>query len=753
MADGKENLFNQAAAGGDSSGNNGLRPEKFDSAYTTKLISFFNARHFVTFGSTTGPVHGHTWQFHIDIRVPKDQAEQVAFHRVMELIKSVLAPYEDKLLNRFFPFNQIQPTTENIAMFFFNRIEDVLRENDLHLGCLTVWETPTRGVEVVSRCQAFDELVEDGGKAEAGEAELIVGTVIEPALEEAAAAALLEAAAREETVGEAAAGEKQEAVREKPDRPASRAAHPGYSLSQYAVGFCMILLAAVLAYYRVLLPPFEQHYPWGSDTWGHLFKAEFLYNEILKGNYYPQFTEYWYNGSQPFRYWAPLPYYLLALLRTFSSDIFIAGNYYVFLCALLGGLSWLFFARRMGIWPAVLAGLVWLVWQDNVRVTFSEGNLPRVLATALLPLLFILCLRVLENRRAWGSMVGLAALVHLAVLCHAMIGAIYCLCLALFTLLFWIFRGCQLRDCWRGVFVILSGVATSAWWLLPSLTGGITQIDAQAVKEAIQFVPALVSLNPLHRFANCEAFYWGIGLIAALGVTGLTWKSKPPWAKALAVCGLILVLVTFPTFRVLYVTLPYTHLMWPLRFSSFAALALLASAFAFNPPEMRQRQLRSAFAVGVLILALFAAIFADSWASLNLLAFTGTKSFGVVQSGEYLKEYPGWRVATIDLSRLGSAPSYIFSETMGMEQVFGWAWQGAVTSNNIMLLNTGLEMQRYPFLFRSCVNLGATELVVKDDVVNDREDFAAAAALAGYRPRVRFSGISIWHGYDRPYLV
>ena len=75
-------------------------------------------------------------------------------------------------------------------------------------------------------------------------------------------------------------------------------------------------------------------------------------------------------------------------------------------------------------------------------------------------------------------------------------------------------------------------------------------------------------------------------------------------------------------------------------------------------------------------------------------------------------------MATIDLSQLGSAPSFTFSEMAGLEQVFGWAWQGAVTSRNIMLLNTGLSNSTTRSYFALC-RYGATDLVVKEDVITD----------------------------------
>ncbi|MCL6610870.1 MAG: 6-carboxytetrahydropterin synthase [Peptococcaceae bacterium] len=714
----------------------------YSSIYTIKLVSFINARHFVSFGNKPGPIHAHSWQIQIEVRVPAESTELVAFAKIFEAVKSVLEPFEDVILNYVHPFNKIQPTTENIALYLFNRLEDALQPMGLSLGKIVAWETPTRGIMVESRYPGIDALIEKGGH----------GEEVFPPVKEVAAA---EDSQKDqyEFDGEPVSGRGEAPARTLPEKEAGAAGPRGYSFSRYAVSFAVIAVIAFISYYSVMFPPAERHYPWGSDAWGHLFKAEYLYNEILKGNYYPQFTEYWYNGSQPFRYWPPLPYYVLALLRAFTGDIFIAGNYFVVLCAFFGGLSWLFLAGRMGLWPATLAGAVWVVWQDNVRVAFAEGNLPRVLATALLPLIFVSFLNILEKRKSIAAVFFSVALIHLAVVCHAMVAAAYFICMWWFAFFLWCFRGCGFKDVVRGVLVLAGGIATASWWLLPGLTGGIAQSDPEAVKAFIQFVPAAVSFDPLYRFANRETFYWGAGILIALAATFLKFRSKPPWAKSLAVCGIFLILITFPAMRLFYATLPLSHLIWPLRFTSFAALAVLAPALTFNPPDMRRGLLKSRYAACLLIAGIFGVLFTDSIVSLRLLAHTGEKSFKLIQASEALKSKPGWRVATIDLSRLGSAPSFLLSYMAGLEQVFGWAWQGAVTSANIILINTGLETQYYPFLFRSCIYLGATDLLVKDDVVENPEAFGNAAAGAGYRRLYEAGGISIWHGFDQPYLV
>ncbi|MDD3269818.1 MAG: 6-pyruvoyl-tetrahydropterin synthase-related protein, partial [Syntrophomonadaceae bacterium] len=628
--------------------------------------------------------------------------------------------------------------TENIAMYFYNRVEDVLQELRLGLIRLNLWEKPTQGIQVINRNTNLDEVIHQAG--------------LDKQMAEEQAAATLELEA-EDAIG-LTEGEKKV---KRPPRvlPPVFAGpiRPPYTGRQYLMAVVLITVFAVIAYHNVLWPPVEQHYPWGSDTWGHLFKAENLYQEILQGNFYPQFTEYWYNGSQPFRYWAPLPYYGLALLRAISGDIFIAGNWYIFLCALFGALSWLLLSRRMGLWPAVMAGLIWLVWQDNVRVAFSEGNIPRILATALLPLLFALFLHILTHPKSYKGIVALVLMTHLIVLCHAMIAAVYAVCLVIFAFFLWVFQGSRVGDFVSGTVFLIIGIASASWWLLPSLSGGITGIDAQAVKEVIQFIPAKVSLNPLYRFSNVETFYWGIALIIVLLATFVSWKSKPAWAKSAAVCGTILVIITFPIVRGVYITLPLSHMLWPLRFSSFAAMAILAGALTFHLEEKRSFWQKSPYVNGLIIVISFVLLFSDCLISFKMLAHNGTKPFEIIQSGNFIKGQPGWRVATIDLSQLGSAPSFAFSEIAGLEQVFGWAWQGAVTSKNIMLLNTGLEQQYYAFLFRSCVDLGATDLVVKEDIVTDLKAFRNAAEQAGYKMGNKFAGISVWKNVDHPYMV
>jgi 6-pyruvoyl tetrahydropterin synthase-like protein len=715
------------------------------SCYLIRLVAFLNARHYLVTRTTKGLVHAHSWQFQVETEVPYEQEFFILFREIQEVVNKTLAPFENTLLNEQNPFNEIPPITENLSAYFYKALTGKLEELGVRLRKLTVWESPTRGVEIAGRLPGYICPLRD----DPGELEDLAET--EKSTTEAATS-LDRPPAGEGPAQKFPAGVQAAGTTVKKDLAVSK--KPSFSFIQYAAAAILILGAALLAYHRVLFAPPGAHYPWGSDTWGHLYKAEFLAGEMERGNLYPAFTSFWYNGCQPFRYWAPLPYYLLAALKSLTKDIFQAGNLYFFLCAFAGGLGWLLLAGKTGLLPAALAGAAWVFWPDNLRVAFSEGNLPRVAATALLPFLFAFFLQVLEEGDNLRKAVLAAILIHLVVLCHAMIAAVYIVSFTAFSFFLFFFGGCSLAGVLRGSAALAAGTATSAWWLLPSLKGGLAEMGAEAASGAIFFIPAATSFDPLARLKDVEVFYWSfvIGIITFFII--LKWKSQPPWTKGLFVLGTLLVLITFPAAEPFHRLLPLHHLLWPLRFSSVAGLAFLAAGFAAGAEVTNKEGLLKRPAAIAFTLTIFLAVLADGSLSARLLAASYPEPRPVVQAADWLKQTTGWKVATLDLSQFGSSPSYYFSARSGREQVFGWAWQGAASAQNIMLLNTSLEFSHYPFLFRSLLYLGATDLVVKEELVKDPGSFEKLAAASGYKKISSNGVIGLWHkDTGRPYLI
>jgi uncharacterized membrane protein len=203
----------------------------------------------------------------------------------------------------------------------------------------------------------------------------------------------------------------------------------------------VIGVAALLIYRSILFPPAgAELFPWASDTQGHLLKVEYLVENLEQGNIAPQILPNWYMGMEFMRYYPPLPYYLLVGLQYLLKNTILAANWFIMLAALVGGLTWLLYRRWIGIGPALIGGVLFLYLPDNVRVALSDGNLPRVLATALLPITIFLFLRSLEKTGTLWHRVGLALCFALIVLSHVMMAAIFAVCCGLLALLIWLRR-------------------------------------------------------------------------------------------------------------------------------------------------------------------------------------------------------------------------------------------------------------------------------------------------------------------------
>ncbi len=469
----------------------------------------------------------------------------------------------------------------------------------------------------------------------------------------------------------------------------------------------LAVTASALLAYRQVIPGLAgaDVYPWGSDTWGHLFKTLYLLREVQQGQIYPDLLPTWYMGLQMLRYHAPLTYYLMSALYLWLGDIVSAGNVFIFLAAWLGGLSVLPFRRWTGWRPALLAALLYPWLPDHVRVAFAEGNLPRVLAAVWLPLAIYFLAQLMlkpdngDNPRR--AMFGLIVSVALVALSHAMMGAIFAVCLTLAAVVGALSSRVTARRLAAAVGGVAAGLGLSAWWLLPSLTGGITSINTGALSDAAaRFSPA-VSLNPTLRFGNQETFYLSVALFVATLVSLAQWSRLSSLSRSLLISGLVAASVSFEGVYGLFVALPLHQFLWPIRFASFAGPALLLGVVAALP-AWRWRTL------AVLVAVLICIDFIPSAA----LAHGRAAPADVISAAERLRDLPGWRVAVADLSRLGSSPSYFLTETAGREQVFGWAYQGAQTARAVAALNEAFERGFMEYVSDRLNALGVDDVLV-----------------------------------------
>lgn len=468
------------------------------------------------------------------------------------------------------------------------------------------------------------------------------------------------------------------------------------------------------------------YYASGYDTWGHLFKSDLMYQNILKGNYYPLFSKLWYNGVQPYRYWAPIPYYLLAALQMAAGgDIVLTYYYFVGFAFFTGGLGWLLWGistRRMVL--CSFLSLVWFFLPDNMRVFFFEGNVPRMVAAILIPyLVYFIWLFVQKKKNYAAFFVSL--LTALLAMTHLMISAMMGITAFLF-LIFYVIGTKNFIKSAEAIVSMLIGYVLTGIWLIPALTGGLITMNSEAGKSVMESLTYSLwsTLNPFTRLVGVtDTYYYGLSivLICILGVLLANKKQKAGYYT-----NLLILLCTTPAFIPVLSKLPMNQLLWMMRFTTIAYAFFLWSLIEW-------KQARRYFT-----LLLMALLLIDCIPSLSLSRYYYQARGSIVDEMKTTKKITSQRAALMDLSILNSYPSFELCEGEQSKQyTFGWAWQGASTAQNIVMLNTALENKDYAYMFDRSVELGDDTVVVLKELVlkygGTRQQLLEAAGQSGYQ--------------------
>jgi len=500
----------------------------------------------------------------------------------------------------------------------------------------------------------------------------------------------------------------------------SKYKNPVKPLKYVLMCLAVILLASLLL---ILWITKSGMHPWGSDTWGHLFKVDLLASEINSGNIYPLFSDLWYNGTQPFRYWAPLPYYLLFALRFIAGgNIVLTYNIFIVFIFIAGALGWVFWGVRTGRHKiALVLALLWFVLPDNLRVFFSEGNIPRIMVTTIFPYLMLGVWGYLEKRNK-KSLLLVFGCMFLITLCHAMISAMVGVIIFIYVFI----HSCLFKKIRPSVEVLTAavlGICLSGLWLYPALKGGMVSLNQEAVIAAVKELttPAAISLNPVLRLqGGKELFYFGISIIV-ISIFGLVFSDRK------SKIGFIIVMLIFigSTSELLPIVtkIPLSSLFWMWRFTPLALGVFFISLLEWKNLKK-----------GV-IAALIGIIVIDSAISFYSLAYNINVSPSKKEFDPAVKAATQ-SIAVLDMSRYGSFPSYYIAfndDNRSMGQVFGWAYQGAKTAINTVWLNTALEKGWYNYLFDRCLEHGADTLIIEKGVIKDIAELLKAAEKIGYK--------------------
>lgn len=113
--------------------------------YEISVESSFSAAHRLK--GYHGPcenLHGHNWLVRATVRCEKLDASGLGidFHDLKRILKEVLGEFDHKDLNALLDSKEINPSSENIARYIFEKLETVLGSGPAAIARVEVFETP-----------------------------------------------------------------------------------------------------------------------------------------------------------------------------------------------------------------------------------------------------------------------------------------------------------------------------------------------------------------------------------------------------------------------------------------------------------------------------------------------------------------------------------------------------------------------------------------------------------------------------------
>lgn len=488
-------------------------------------------------------------------------------------------------------------------------------------------------------------------------------------------------------------------------------------------------------------------YPAGSDVTYHIHRADLVCRGLVSGNFWPSYDPLWYNGVEILRYWPPLTAYLMGFFELIrGGDSF--GGYLLFIGVLylLDAFSWYIIGAKSGRrFLGAFFGAVWFFLPVNMFVLFGEGNLPRALSTAFVPLLLFAVMEYMTAKR-WGQLIAIAVFMALTVLCHLGYGGMVALGLLVFLLLY-IAINRKAAGFLDVVLALVFGFALTGIWLVPSLVGGISNVDSSETMAGF-FQSLALSLNPVRHYEQglIPSYFGLVGfLLACFGLLFSNRKSAPGFLNGILVC-----LFSSTAFYPIFKALPGGQYLWMMRFFSFG-VCCISIGFIY------WKSLKKWMIVLVCVLTV-----ADSLPSLYLALgkqenIQPADRFDEAQQGSMVDEAKAitkQRLLAFNEGAGGVIDAYLLSNWGGFTPtVFGAGWEASNTAANIAQLNRAANESDYGYMFDRSLDMGADTVLVRLGVIRDFQfqpenvvsSLDAAASSCGYKLYDSSDYIRIYH--------
>ena len=112
--------------------------------YTLKVLADFASAHTLRdYPGACSRMHGHNWKIEAEVQATQlnEIGKAIDFKEIKREVRAIADELDHRYLNDLAPFQDINPTAENIARYFFQRLAQRLNNERVHVSALTIWET------------------------------------------------------------------------------------------------------------------------------------------------------------------------------------------------------------------------------------------------------------------------------------------------------------------------------------------------------------------------------------------------------------------------------------------------------------------------------------------------------------------------------------------------------------------------------------------------------------------------------------
>ncbi len=111
--------------------------------YRMKIVTDFAAAHLLRdYPGACSRLHGHNWK--VEVEVVATELDHIGmgmdFRDIKTATKQLIDRLDHRHLNEIPPFDEINPTAENIAAFLYKNLSDSLNDERVKVDAITLWE-------------------------------------------------------------------------------------------------------------------------------------------------------------------------------------------------------------------------------------------------------------------------------------------------------------------------------------------------------------------------------------------------------------------------------------------------------------------------------------------------------------------------------------------------------------------------------------------------------------------------------------